>query len=67
MLSLYTNSKIKAIVSTTHGEGCGLPLLEAAANALPVIATDWSGHLDFLYMKDGKNDKKECLERLIMI
>lgn len=51
--SLYTNSKIKAIVSTTHGEGYGLPLLEAAANELPVIATDWSGHTDFLYM-DGK-------------
>ena len=26
----------------------GLPLLEAAAAELPVIATNWSGHLDFL-------------------
>jgi glycosyltransferase involved in cell wall biosynthesis len=51
--SFYTNPKIKAIVSTTHGEGYGLPLMEAAANELPVIATDWSGHTDFLYI-DGK-------------
>jgi glycosyltransferase involved in cell wall biosynthesis len=53
MQTIYTNPKIKAIVSTTHGEGFGLPLMEAAANAIPVIATDWSGHTDFLYM-DGK-------------
>jgi len=51
--SLYTHPKIKAIISTTHGEGYGLPLMEAAANELPVIATDWSGHTDFLYV-DGK-------------
>lgn len=56
--SLYTNPKIKAIVSTTHGEGYGLPLLEAAANSLPVIATDWSGHTDFLYMPDGEEKKR---------
>lgn len=55
MNSLYNHEKIKAIVSTTHGEGFGLPLLEAAANELPVIATNWSGHLDFLYKKhDGE-------------
>ena len=46
--SLYRSSKIKALVSATRGEGFGLPLLEAAAAGLPVIATDWSGHLDFL-------------------
>lgn len=53
MEALYVNPKIKAILSTTHGEGYGLPLMEAAANELPVIATDWSGHTDFLYI-DGK-------------
>jgi len=63
MASLYTHPKIKAIVSTTHGEGFGLPLLEAAANALPVIATDWSGHTDFLYMPDG-NDKKRMFGKV---
>lgn len=59
MLSLYNHPKIKAIVSTTHGEGYGLPLMEAAANSLPVIATDWSGHIDFLYATsdDGKEKR----------
>ncbi len=46
--SVYTNPKVKAFVTATHGEGYGLPLFEAACNDLPVIATNWSGHLDFL-------------------
>ena len=46
--SLYVNPKIKAYVTTTHGEGFGLPIFEAAYSGLPIIATDWSGHLDFL-------------------
>ncbi|MBR52374.1 hypothetical protein CMK19_01225 [Candidatus Poribacteria bacterium] len=45
---LYLHPKIKAMVSLTRGEGFGLPLLEAAASGLPVIATNWSGHMDFL-------------------
>lgn len=45
---LYKDSRVKALVSLTHGEGYGLPLLEAAACNLPIIATNWSGHLDFL-------------------
>lgn len=45
---LYKNVSIKALVTATRGEGYGLPILEAAACSLPVIATNWSGHLDFL-------------------
>lgn len=59
MTSLYQHDKIKAVVSTTHGEGFGLPLYEAAYNGLPVIATNWSAHKDFLYgpVKDKKTKK----------
>lgn len=46
--SLYKHPKVKALVSLTRGEGYGLPILEAAASGLPVIATNWSGHLDFM-------------------
>lgn len=56
--SLYTHPKIKAYFTTTHGEGYGLPIFEAAYSGLPVIATDWSGHLDFLSgIHKGKNKK----------
>jgi glycosyltransferase involved in cell wall biosynthesis len=56
--SLYTNPKIKAIVSTSHGEGFGLPLFEAVCNGLPVIAPKWSAHVEFL-MAPVKEDGKE--------
>lgn len=60
MHSLYAHDDIHALVSLTHGEGFGLPLFEAAYSGLPVIATDWSGHLDFLYkpVKDKKGKEK---------
>jgi len=45
---LYNHPKIKAMVSLTHGEGFGRPLLEATMAGLPVIASNWSGHIDFL-------------------
>lgn len=50
--AFYRDSTIKAFVSLTRGEGYGLPILEAAASGIPIIATNWSGHLDFL--KHGK-------------
>lgn len=46
--SLYQSNKIKGYISATRGEGYGLPLIEAAASGIPVVATNWSGHIDFL-------------------
>jgi glycosyltransferase involved in cell wall biosynthesis len=39
--SLYKGAD--AFVIATHGEGWGLPIIEAMAMQLPVIATNWSG------------------------
>ncbi len=46
--AFYRSPDIHALVSFTKGEGYGLPLLEAASSALPVLVTKWSGHMDFL-------------------
>jgi len=46
--SLYHHNKVKAYTLATRGEGYGLPYIEAAASGLPIIATNWSGHLQFL-------------------
>lgn len=32
----------------SHGEGWGLPLIEAMASGLPTIATAWGGQMDFM-------------------
>ena len=48
MNGLYNHPKIKAHVTFTHGEGFGRPLLEASISQKPVIAPNWSGHVDFL-------------------
>ena len=48
MSTLYNHPKIGAFITCTHGEGFGRPMLEATCCDLPVIATKWSGHLDFL-------------------
>lgn len=48
MNSLYNHPKIKANVTLTKGEGFGRPLLEASISGKPVIASGWSGHMDFL-------------------
>jgi hypothetical protein len=45
---LYNHSKVKAMVSFTKGEGFGRPLLEFTLSEKPVIASGWSGHVDFL-------------------
>jgi glycosyltransferase involved in cell wall biosynthesis len=50
MNDLYNHPKIKAMVSLTKGEGFGRPLLEFTMTGKPVIASNWSGHKDFLPM-----------------
>lgn len=45
---LYHHPKVKAHVSFTKGEGFGRPLLEASISGKPVIASNWSGQVDFL-------------------
>ena len=62
MNGLYNHPKVKAHVSFTHGEGFGRPLLEASLSGKPVIASNWSGHTDFLdsryaVMLDGNMQK----------
>ena len=46
---LYNHPKVKAMVSLTKGEGFGRPLLEFSLSKKPIIASNWSGHLDFLH------------------
>ncbi len=45
---LYNHPKIKAMLSFNKGEGFGRPLLEFTTTGKPVIASNWSGQLDFL-------------------
>lgn len=52
---LYNHDKILGLISLTHGEGFGRPMLEATFAELPVLATRYSGHLDFL------PEEKSCL------
>ena len=48
MNDLYNHPKMKGLISFTHGEGFGRPLLEATMAGLPIVASAWSGQVDFL-------------------
>jgi glycosyltransferase involved in cell wall biosynthesis len=63
MHSLYSEKKIKALISLSHGEGYGLPMFEAAYCGLPIIAHDWGGQTDFLYTTN-KNKKKALFTKV---
>ncbi len=43
----------QAFVLPTRGEGVGLPFLESLSSGVPVIATGWGGHMDFLTSKNS--------------
>jgi GT2 family glycosyltransferase len=58
--SLYRSAD--CFVLTTRGEGWGMPVIEAMGCGLPVIATAWSAHCDF--MNDG-NSYPVLAEKLV--
>jgi GT2 family glycosyltransferase len=51
MGSLYRSAD--CFVLATRGEGWGLPILEAMACGLPVVATGWGAHTDFMMAENG--------------
>lgn len=65
---IYLHPKIKAYVTTTHGEGYGLPLFEAAYSGMPIAAPGWSGQMDFLCIdkkkKNGKSSRQTMFEKI---
>ncbi|HIO73631.1 MAG TPA: glycosyltransferase, partial [Flavobacteriales bacterium] len=63
MTTLYSHSQIKAFISLAHGEGFGLPIFEAAYNGLPVVAPNWSGHVDFMYAPVRDKKKKKMVNK----
>lgn len=48
IVDLYNHPKVKAMVSLSKGEGFNRPLLEFSLVGKPIIASGWSGHVDFL-------------------
>lgn len=62
--SLYVRNDIHAYVNLAHGEGYGLPIFEAAYSGMPIIAPDWSGHLDFLVASHEGEDNKKLFSKV---
>ena len=65
--SLFTRDDIHAYVTATHGEGYGLPVFEAACAGLPIVATNWSAHTEFLtapYKEGGKIKNKKLFAKV---
>ena len=48
MSKLYHHTKVKAMISFAKGEGYGRPMAEFTLTGKPIIASGWSGQMDFL-------------------
>jgi glycosyltransferase involved in cell wall biosynthesis len=48
MSNLYHHPKVKSMISFAKGEGYGRPMAEFTLTGKPIIASGWSGQLDFL-------------------
>ena len=48
MSNLYHHPKVKAMLSFAKGEGYGRPMAEFTMTGKPIIASGWSGQMDFL-------------------
>ena len=57
IISIYRHPKVKCMITATHGEGFGLPLFDFAQVGKPIVAPEWSAHLDFL-VAESKSGKK---------
>jgi glycosyltransferase involved in cell wall biosynthesis len=51
LAALYREADV--LLSLHRAEGFGLPMLEAMAHGVPVIATGWSGNLEFMDPSDS--------------
>lgn len=56
---LMVHPKIKALITTSHGEGFGLSQFDAAQLALPQAMPAYSGYLDFMYCKEMDEKSKK--------
>ena len=59
MAGLYDSSIVNSYVSTSHGEGFGLPIFEAAASGVPLVAPNWGGYVDYTNFKPTTKSKQQ--------
>lgn len=54
--------QVDVLVSLNRGEGFGLPIMEAMARGIAVVATNWSASLEYLTEWNSYPVEVECLE-----